>query len=307
MSGDEAFGPERLTAVRPPVSGSGAGSRLETAEAPAGPAGEPPALEVTGRLETGPDPLLRVGGATGADEAGRFQVDVPGYRGPLAGLVARAQRGDLDLTTVPVSGLTGAYRRAVAQADPPVEPREIADFIGLAARLLTLKAQRVIPDGPLDGVVEEPEEADEAGDQPGRRLAEYRLFRAAAEALLGEAAEEGTRSFLGLVAPEVIPVERLAIPAERLAAAFRAVLLRIDAREEVLAGAPTFSVADKLNFIRALLQERGQVGFEELFAGVSGRMEAVAVFLALLELMRQGGARVEQQQPFGAISVSRLG
>lgn len=304
MSGDEAPGPEALTAGPPPAVEPRPSSGRLPAEGSRELTGSGvSAVELTGRR--GADGAEGI--AAGAAVGDRFQVEVPGYRGPLAGLVARAQRGELDLTAVPVNQLTTAYRRAVAAADPPVEPREIADFLGLAGRLLSLKAQQVIPDGPLDGVPEEPAEPDESGDQPGRRLAEYRLFRAAADALLSEAVEEGTRSFLGLVAPEVIPVERLAIPPERLAAALRAVLLRIDAREEVLEVVPTFSVEDKLGALRALLGARGRVGFEELFAGVISRLEAVAVFLALLELLRQGGARVEQPRPFGPITVSSLG
>ncbi|MFN2451914.1 MAG: ScpA family protein [Candidatus Dormibacteria bacterium] len=269
-------------------------------------------MEVTGRREPGLEATAAGGPDTHemdspSSEAERFIVDIPGYRGSLAGLVARAQRGDIDLTAVPVHQLTSRYRRALAEADPAIEPREIADFLGLAARLLSLKAQRVIPDGPLDTVDEDAGTPDDPADLPGRRLAEYRLFREAADALLSEAAEEGARSFLGLVAPEVLPVERLAIAPERLAAALRAVLLRIDARAEVLGGLPTFSVEDKLAGVRALLADHGRMSFEELFAGVGSRMEAVAVFLALLELLRQGGARVEQLEPFGPITVSGLG
>ena len=58
----------------------------------------------------------------------------------------------------------------------------------------------------------EPEEEAPPETDAGRRLAEYRLFRAAMEALLLEPAETGERSFLGLVAPEVLPLERLRIP-----------------------------------------------------------------------------------------------
>ena len=306
MSADEATGPEARAMGGAPRAGSGGWSEAPAAGLSTAEDGD---IEVTGRREGEPDtaPAGEPAAAAAAAEAGRFEVDVPGYRGPLAGLVARAQRGEIDLTTIPVQQLTGDYRRAVAGAAPPAEPAEIADFLGLAARLLSLKAQRVIPDGPLDGVAEEAAAAEEQADLPGRRLAEYRLFREAADALLSEAAEEGARSFLGLVVPEVLPVERLAIPPERLAAALRDVLLRIDARAEVIAGVPTFSVEEKLAGLRAALVERGQMTFEELFTGVGSRMEAVAVFLALLELLRQGGARVEQREPFGPITVSGLG
>lgn len=237
-------------------------------------------------------------------EAGaRYRVDTPVYQGPIDGLVALAQRGEVDLAQVQVSEITADYRRHLDAADPKPEAREVADFLGMAGRLLTLKAQRLLPDGPLelDEAVEE--ELEEEAD-PGARLAEYRLFREAAEALLSEVAEQGARSFLSLVAPDVIPVERLAIPAERLAAAFRAVLERIPEIEPYPVDTVLFSVEEKLAGLRDLLRSRRSLRFDELFHSVRSRLEAVATFLALLELLRSGSARVDQPEAFSDIVVS---
>jgi segregation and condensation protein A len=202
-----------------------------------------------------------------------------------------------------VSEITSDYRRRLDAADPKPEAREVADFLTMASRLLTLKAQRLLPDGPLE--LDEPvEEEDEDEVDPGARLAEYRLFREAAEALLSEVAEQGARSFLSLVAPEVIPVERLAIPAERLAAAFRAVLERIPDLEPFQVDTALFSVEEKIAGLRDMLRTRRTLRFDELFHGVRSRLEAVATFLALLELLKSGSARVDQPQPFSDILVS---
>jgi segregation and condensation protein A len=194
----------------------------------------------------------------------------------------------------------------VVRDEPRPDPREVADFLSLASRLLSLKAARLLPEGPLDAL--DPEAGDEGGpvDDAGARLAEYRLFKAAAEALLGDIAEQGARSFLGLVAPEVVPVERLAIPPERLAAAFRAVLERLPEAEPFGFDTATFSVAEKIEVLRRLLESRPVIAFEEIFVGVASRLEAVACFLALLEILKAGAARVEQSEPFGAITVTAL-
>lgn len=228
----------------------------------------------------------------------RFPVDVPGFQGTLEQLVVRAQRGEVDLDAVRVADITGAFRARVEAAGEQVDLRETADFLSLAARLVALKAARL---NPAEQAADEVDEEDEGSDA-GRRLAEYRLFRAAADALLSEAAEEGERSFLGMVAPEVIPVERLRIPPERLAAAFRAVLVRLSESEPLPVGAVTFSVEDKMADVRALLR-KGELAFDDLFAAVTTRLEAVACFLALLELLRLGEAVVEQREAFGPITV----
>jgi segregation and condensation protein A len=238
--------------------------------------------------------------AVGAAEESRFPVDIAGYRGSLEDLVRRAQRGDIDLTTVQVSEITSTFRDQLRRGGDAMPLRDVADFLTLVARLVALKAGSVMPE--QTGSLEDEVEADADETDAGRRLAEYRLFKAAAEALLSEAADEGARSFLGMVVPDVIPVERLRIPPERLAAAFRTVLERLSEAEPLPVGAVTFSVEDKMDEIRRRLSA-GRVAFEELFTEVGSRLEAVACFLALLELLKRGEATVEQDEPFGPIAV----
>lgn len=233
----------------------------------------------------------------------RFPVDVPGFSGPLEQLVAAAQRGDADLAAIPVAEITAAYRERLAEAE--TDPRDLADFLTLASRLLSLKASRLLPDGGIDA----DEAAAEDGtpvDDPGARLAEYRLFRAAAEALLADASEQGARSFLSTVCPEVVPSERLAIAPERLLNAFRAVLERLPDDDALEVAATSYSVETKTGELRALLRERGTVRFDEIFASARSRLEAVAGFLALLELISRGEARVDQQGSFGEITVTAV-
>jgi len=228
-------------------------------------------------------------------------VDAPGFHGSLEELVARANRGDVNLTELTVSSVIAEARAALEAPERRGDLRATADVLALLARLVALKAAAVLPDQTAAAI--EPEE--DPSTDAGRRLAEYRLFKAAAEALLAEAVSEGTRSFLGLVATDVIPVERLRIAPERLAAAFRAVLKRL-VDMEPLPVAVTYSVEDKV----LLLRERlllGRLNFEEIFAGVRSRLEAVACFLALLELLKRGEATVEQRDPFGPITVTARG
>ena len=235
-----------------------------------------------------------------AREGTRFLVAVPGYRGTLDELVRLAQHGEVDLSTVSVAAITQGFRRLL-DADPEhAQLQDVADFLSLAARLVALKAAAALP----DSAAAEPAEDDAPpdGGDAGRRLEEYRLYKAAADALLAGPVEDGARSFLGLVSPEVIPVERMRIPPERLAAAFRAVLERLGDEEPLPVGVRTFSVEEKMAELRERL-EHGAVHFEELFTGVATRLEAVACFLALLELLKRNEATVEQDSPYGPIRV----
>jgi segregation and condensation protein A len=233
----------------------------------------------------------------------RFLVDVPGYRGPLDQLVATAHRGEIDLASLPVSEITARFRARLEEDD--TDPRDIADFLTLASRLLALKAARLLPDGAIDA---EEAAAEDGGpvDDPGARLAEYRLFRAAAEALLADASEQGARSFLSTVCPEVVPSERLTIAPERLLSAFRAVLERLPDVDTLEVPVTAVSVEAKAAELRELLTARGTLRFDEVFAAARSRLEAVAGFLALLELIKRGEARVDQEGTFGEITVTAV-
>ena len=67
-------------------------------------------------------------------------------------------------------------------------------------------------------------------------------------------------------------------------------------------GMVTFSVEEKVIWLQGLLA-RGPLEFEGIFAEVSTRLEAVACFLALLELLKRGRAVVDQPEVFGPIRV----
>jgi segregation and condensation protein A len=226
----------------------------------------------------------------------RFPVEVGEFSGSLEELVLAAQRGDVDLRELPVALVTTQVSRQLSGVELEGDLRDAAEALGLLARLLSMKAARVTETDV------EPEEEPVVEGEAGRRLAEYRLFRAAMEALLLEPAETGQRSFLGLVAPEVLPVERLRIPPDRLAAAFRQVLERLQDAAPLPVGMVTFSVEEKATWLLELLS-RGPVDFETIFAEVTTRLEAVACFLALLELLKRGRAVVDQPEPFGPIRV----
>jgi segregation and condensation protein A len=237
----------------------------------------------------------------------RFPVELPAYTGSLEELVRLGQRGEIDLSAIPVSEVTSRYRRqieATVRSGEEPDLREISEFLALVSRLITQKAKVALPgEDELESDVIEADPQTEAG----RRLAEYRLFRAAADALLGGTVDDGARNFLGLVVPEVVPVERLHIAPEKLAAAFRTVLERFNEAEPLPIGVMTFSVAEVTERLRARLVAARRLDFTEVFEEAGSKLEAVAFFLALLELIRVGEAEVNQAGALEPITVSIRG
>jgi segregation and condensation protein A len=207
-----------------------------------------------------------------------------------------------------VSAITAPYRQRLTSAAEP-DAQEIADFLDQASRLVALKAARLIPDAGIELEAEDGAATDTTpAEDAGSRLAEYRLFRAAVESFLAGATEQDGRSFLAAISPEVVPTEKLTISQERLVGALRGALARLP---ETTAAAPvslpatSVSVDERGSALRALLEERGSVPLEEVFTTAMTRLEAVATFLALLELLRRGEICVEPDAT-GVIVVSSI-
>ncbi|MHB1501339.1 MAG: segregation and condensation protein A [Candidatus Dormibacteria bacterium] len=221
----------------------------------------------------------------------------------LGEMVAQAQRGDLDLSQVSLAELSRRLRQRVLDRSQELDLLWAAESLQLLTRLLELKMGRRMDDLSEDSLTP-PESAFEEAD-PGARLEEYRMFRAAAGVLLADA-NAGPRAFLRVLGLPVEPRASLRLSPEQLALAFGELLARLPDAEEVRFTMPTYTVEEKVVELRELLQERGTLQFDEVFASARDRMEAVALFLALLELVWNGEADCHQESVSAPIVVERV-
>jgi segregation and condensation protein A len=225
-----------------------------------------------------------------------FLVRTPAFDGPIELLLTLALRAEVDLEAIPLASLTDGYLRAIEESRPPVD--RLAAFLVIGARLVQLKAAGLMPSTPA-----EPEEDLAAWEDAIKgRLEEYKRFKDLAESLMRRHAS-GRFTFAGLLEAEVIPQARVQVSLDALAAAFQQVLDRLPPTDEVAVQFEAVSLADKLEDLRQLLRRQPTLNFSGIFRHARSRIEAVVTFLALLELIRIGEARVAQASAFGEIMV----
>ncbi|HEV1998475.1 MAG TPA: segregation/condensation protein A [Candidatus Dormibacteraeota bacterium] len=234
-----------------------------------------------------------------ADHRLRVKTDV--FEGPVDLLLTLAQRHQVDLNQVRLADLTWDYLASL-QTGRRRPAEEMAAFLLVGAKLLALKAAGLLPGTTTE---EEEENLERWEEQVRERMLEYQRFKDAALELMRRH-QEGGPSFTSLLEGDVVPVERLAIHLDGLAAAFQAVLDRLPTPEEVAVEISRYSLADEMERVRSRLL-RGGVLFGELFQQALSRMHAVVIFLALLELIRLGEAGVRQRSTFGEIEVTPTG
>ena len=71
--------------------------------------------------------------------------------------------------------------------------------------------------------------------------------------------------------------------------------------------AQKYSIREKMQDMAGRVRETGRVALSEVFRGLTGRAEAIAVFLAVLELLRLLLVRALQTEEFGEIYLEPTG
>ena len=225
-----------------------------------------------------------------------YVVRTPAFDGPIELLLTLAQRAEVDLRAIPLASLTDDYLRAIEQDRPPLD--RLAGFLVIGARLVQLKAGGLMP----ESVAGEEDELEAWEDAIKGRLEEYKRFKELAESLMRRHAT-GRFTFAGLLEPDVVPQARVQVSLEALASAFQQVLDRLPPPQQVTVEMEQVSLADKLEELRSMLVRQPQMNFSAVFRHARTRLEAVVTFLALLELIRIGQARVAQASAFAEIMV----
>lgn len=228
-----------------------------------------------------------------------YEVKLDVFEGPLDLLLQLIERHDLDITTVSLAAIADQYLAYIAQIDS-IAPDILADFLVVAARLILIKSQALLPRPPAPAV----EEQEDVGEDLARQLQEYKRFKEAAT-LLKSRDEQGLHSYLRLAASGMTP--RVHLEGVTLADLVTAMQNALAALPEAPAAPDIlrrqFTVEEKISVIQQAVA-LGGVSLGALLSRVSSRLEAIVTFLALLELVKQQRVLVQQQAIFGEIMIA---
>lgn len=235
-------------------------------------------------------------------EAKPYQVKLAVFEGPLDLLLHLIEREELDITRVSLAQVTDQYLEYLSLLEE-INAEILADFLVIAAKLLLIKSEMLLPRPP--GVPGEEEEED-VGDELARQLIEYKKFKEAALELR-QREEMGLRAYV-----RVAPLPKLDRPLElgdvSLADLLEAVQRALDVRPPLpsVSGVVTpftITVAEKMAFIEEILERQRQVSFNRLLAQAASRLEIIVTLMAVLELIKLKGIEVQQECLFGEIVV----
>ena len=220
-------------------------------------------------------------------------VAVGEFEGPLGILLDLVERGRLEVTAISVADITENYLARVKELGPS-SPEALSEFLQLGARLLYIKSLALLPQPAADEQTEELR-------QLNLELEEYSRMQAAAR----ELGRRGSLRTWQRTATVSLPPSELPLPElelTQLAEAFTRTLKNLEPERPVGVIQRHISLESVSRQIRRRL-DRGRFELQELLDGCRNRLEVIVTFLALLELIRGGAARVTQASQFEAINV----
>jgi len=224
-----------------------------------------------------------------------FVVELQSFSGPLDLLLSLIREEQVDIYDIPIARICEQFVLRIRT----LGLNEAAEYLEMAARLIRIKAQMLLPRG-----------EEEAWEDPRaelvRRLLEYQQMREVVD-VLERRGEERRNQFSRAYLPQA-PAAAQAPLALSLAELLSAVdrVLRA-AKEpnihEVVARA--IDIPGAITIIRSVLALRARILWTEIVERTAEPWQILSTLLGILELAKGGELRVNQPRPFADVEITR--
>jgi segregation and condensation protein A len=241
-----------------------------------------------------------------AESASPYSISVGQvYDGPLDLLLDLIRKQDIDIYDIPIGRITAQFL-AYVEGLKQTEVDAAADFIYVASLLIHIKSRMLLPRATAEG-------ADGEQEDPRRelveRLLEHERFKNAAAMLqqkqMLEAASwtnPGMKEFKDDAAAE----PEIAADTVDLVRVFRDILERARSRPVLNVQEDSVTVGQMIQFLgRRLVLEDRPVSLHRLLGNTRSQRALVAMFLALLELVRLQAILLNQDRNFSEIFIKK--
>ncbi|HET7250017.1 MAG TPA: segregation/condensation protein A [Gemmatimonadales bacterium] len=234
--------------------------------------------------------------SSGSSAGGGFSVELEQFSGPLDLLLHLIREDEVDITDLPIARIADQFLAAIND----LGLNQAADYLEMAARLLRIKAQMLLPRRLGDDEWEDPR------SELVRRLLEYQQIRELVDWLGHAAAARAERFGRGFEppAPDLPPAPLVIGLNELLAAAERVIALIPEPTLHRVVPRP-LDVEGATARILALLEQHETFGWHDVVGRGAGVVEVLSAFIALLELAKRGTVKIAQPEPFAPMVIRR--
>ncbi len=239
-----------------------------------------------------------------------YEVKLSLFEGPLDLLLYLVNKAEVDIVQIPVAQIAEQYL-AYLDLMRDLNIDLAAEYLYMASTLIRLKARELLPDSeeetlPEDGGIYNRQQLIE-------QLLEYKKYKEAAFSLRNcEADQVGRFSRGASDEPSLDPASTMecffgSITVFDLLSAFKRILQRAetDGVNYHIVNADDVKIDDRIEHVLSVIEDSGEMRFEDLFAGDTRKIVLVVTFMAILELIKMGAIQFRQEEQFGAIFVQK--
>ncbi|MBD3291023.1 hypothetical protein GF337_19605 [candidate division KSB1 bacterium] len=235
-----------------------------------------------------------------------YRVKLQNFEGPLDLLLFLIRKNEVDIYDIPISEITRQYLEYV-EIIKILDLEMAGDFIIMAATLIRIKVQMLLPRPELD---EDEEEIIDPRMELVTRILEYKRFKEVAHKLHDledDQLKVYPRVYLQFDEDDVN--EEMTYSEDvnlfSLIQAFKQALDNIPKETYHEIKDIEINTEEQIDYIMNTLNARKQFSFYDLISRQRERIVMIVTFIALLELIKRGQVVVKQATPFGEIWITK--
>lgn len=236
------------------------------------------------------------------------------FEGPLDLLLHLIDKNKIDIYDIPIVEITAQYMEYIRNMQRE-DLNVMSEFLVMAATLLDIKCRMLLP-----REVNEDGEEEDPRKELVEQLLQYKMYKYMAEELRDRQVESDFVMYKKPTVPEEVqeyeePVDLdellKDLTLSKLHTVFQDVLKRQDEKIDPVRSKfgkiekEEVTVNEKLSYIREYLEGHQRFSFRQLLERQKSKMQVVVTFLAILEMMKMGTIRVEQQGICDEIMIER--
>ncbi|MFO0501319.1 MAG: segregation and condensation protein A [Acidobacteriota bacterium] len=236
-----------------------------------------------------------------------LQIHIEQYEGPLDLLLDLIRKHQVNIYDIPIAKITSQYLEYIDKANA-LDIELSAEFIYMAATLIHIKSKTLLP---RDPELEKMDPQEDPRQELVDRLIEHERFKNAAEMLqqkrlVEEAAwsNPALKDFLAEAEEE----QGLSVTLFDLLQTLQKVIERAKNRPQFEITKEDVTVPDMIHYLKSVmrdLRKGASVSATELFERQRSRNAMIAMFLAILEMVKNQAVKLVQAEAFGDIGLAR--
>lgn len=238
------------------------------------------------------------------EEKSVLELKLTNFNGPLDLLLELVKENKIEIKDIFVSQVTEQFLQFMTQIGD-LDVDRASEYMAMSATLLEIKSRALLP------ILAEFENDDDTPEKVLiRQLEEYKLFK---EIVTDLKEQENVNRFYREPDKNVgkeVTVVKDNLSVEGFIQAFSKFLMKMQVKNaaENVSRAITkesFSVPQKIAFIKEVLRTENKFRFTELFGEDASKNEVVTTFLAVLELLKLQVVKVSQGNLFEEIYIEK--